>query len=337
MNRFFILLTCLTAVLSWGAPVDSHANELELIFYRAPQPLDWSSPGALFRSTQRNQRHQVSRDSRTWETYPHSISHVNVALKCGEAPPIYRGIGATKSSLSYARDFFIHGTSLDALITSVPGRFYDESEILSWLPYLRKNDYVRSIRFLLSEGQCKRAKRYLEDYQSLGLHRIYGGLRSDPLLGQGAGCAAFAMSLLAILDLIRDEFRHHWKRRLAVPLRLMTTETHSAQVGAFSFLLGANSSWASPHEPQIQLDFWDPELAYQWIDGQSAPLILDASNHPLPAGDSFVVPQSQVRSNVQRILSGFRNYLSDEEVADPTHHECRNFGFCDRPGPSELF
>lgn len=353
------MLACLRTILlaSLLGPASAAANELELIFYRAPKPLDWSSPGALFRSTLANQKFELRRDGQSSsEAYPHAISHVNVALRCGDEQPIYRGMGATKSSFSYAWDMIIEGVSLDVLITNVPGRLYRERDVLTWLGFLQREDYVRSLRLKLSSEQCRRARRYLDDYERLGMGHIYGGLRSDPLVGQGAGCAAYGMSFLAVLGLIRDDYRTHWKRQLNVPTRLISTRSRSADVGAWSFMHGTNSTWASPQEPQIMLDFWDPELAYNWIDGvlkgkvpfydqfyvehlDGRPLgmVMDVSKHPVPRSEVFVLPHSSIAANVRRILIGFSRYLEDDEARDPIFNECRLFSFCRRPGPSELY
>jgi hypothetical protein len=164
------------------------------------------------------------------------------------------------------------------------------------------------------------------------------------------------MSFLSVLGLIRDDYRKHWKRQLNLPTRLISTRSRSADVGAWSFMHGTNSTWAAPHEPQVILDFWDPELSYRWIDGvlkghipfyddyymehmdgRPLAMVMDVSKHPVPRAEIFALPPNSIATNVRRILIGFSRFLEDTEAHDPIFNECRLFSFCRRPGPTELY
>ncbi|MGZ3818625.1 MAG: hypothetical protein ACXVCR_18260, partial [Bdellovibrio sp.] len=173
-------LSILILIFLSGLSVSAH--ELELIFYRTPSPLNWASPGKLIRSMMFNEEQKID-----GEKYPHPISHVNIRLQCDSEPPIFQGMTSVKSSGSYLRDLIFKGSSLDIMLINQKGRSYTKREILYWLPRLQKLGYSRSLRIHLNEGQCHRAKRYLELYKQSGLVHIYGGLRSDPLRGEGAG------------------------------------------------------------------------------------------------------------------------------------------------------
>lgn len=234
-------------------------NEFEILIYRAPSPLDWTSPGALTRSAFWN----------TWSTvgnryYPHPISHMNIQLRCGHGESTFRGMAGTKPSFNYLKDFVFGYAGMETLLRPTKGRFYTNNEILAWLPTLKSLGYVRSLKLALNDVQCERLQTYLEEYEEMGFHQIYGGLASDPFKGEGAGCSAFAMSFLETLGLLGEEF-NLWKRTLKIPQRLITTTQTSSESGFVSFMTGSEGSWAMESEPHLSVSFWDPELAFDWI------------------------------------------------------------------------
>ncbi|MNJ96803.1 hypothetical protein D3C87_145360 [compost metagenome] len=237
----------------------AQADELELIFYRAPKPLNWTSPGVLVRGALDNMKHKVS-----GEDYPHSISHVNIKLQCGQEEALYRGMTSDKSNASYAWDFFLKRISMDVLMINVPGRFYTKKEILHWLPRLKRKGYVRSLKIAINPEQCARAKGYLSLYEKLRLQKIYGGLRSDPLRGEGAGCSAFAVSFLQVLGLFPEEIDQAWRRELKISEELITTSSRKATIGVLGFGQGKNRPWVRSRERYVTLSFWDPELMFKW-------------------------------------------------------------------------
>lgn len=318
-------------------------NELELIFYRAPSPLNWSTPGSLVRSTFQNLKFKVGS-----HPYPHGISHVNVRLQCGKKASVYRGITSKKSDFSYAWDFLIEGKALDTFLINVKGRFYTEKEIRSWLPTLKSKGYVRTLKILLNESQCARAERYLSMYEDLGLQNIYGGLRSLPLQGEGAGCAAFAVSFLQILDLFPVEIDEYWKRRLYVPLEILSTQERRARISALGYMRGKDRRWALPSEKHIVLDFWDPEKMFQWqaqmlsrktqlpayMSWEKDPgniyerLVWDARNYLTPTTYFFQYRRGVLEKTVNYHIKNRERLLTQEEVLDHSSQVCRNFSVC---------
>ncbi|WP_413570577.1 hypothetical protein ACLWBD_08380 [Bdellovibrio sp. HCB117] len=316
---------------------------MELIFYRAPAPLNWSTPGNLVRSTFKNLKFKIGD-----RPYPHSISHVNVRLQCGKKTSLYRGMTSKKSNFSYAWDFVIEGKALDTFLINVKGRFYTEKEIRTWLPTLKAQGYVRSLKVLLNESQCSRAERYLSLYENLGLQNIYGGLRSLPLQGEGAGCAAFAVSFLQILDLFPSELDEYWKRRLYVPLEILSTQERSARIGAIGYMRGKDRLWAQPSEKHIILDFWDPERMFQWqaqmlsqkaklpvyMSWEQDPgnvferLVWDARSYPTPMTYFFQFRRGILEKTVNYHIKNRERLLTQEEVLDRSSQVCRNFSVC---------
>lgn len=319
------------------------ANELELIFYRAPKPLNWSTPGNLIRSTLKNMRMRVD-----GYRYPHSISHANIRLQCGNESSIYRGMTATKSDASYVWDFLGKGVALDTLMINVPGRHYTQEQILRWLPTLKAKGYVRSLKLILNDDQCARVQRYIKLYEELRLDQIYGGLRSTPHYGQGAGCAAYAVSFLQILDFFPQSIDAQWKRKLRIPLELLSSQSRSAGIGFFGYLRGKDRSWAMPNEKHIELEFWDPELMYNWVgnvikDKRDFPshmwpekdrktpfqsLVWDVRSYPTSTKYFFAYRRGTLDNTVDYHIRNRSRLMTNEEILNSSPRQCRLFKAC---------
>lgn len=327
----------------WSAAAG--ADELEFLFYRAPKPLNWSTPGSLARTTISNSFAKIRVNERN-VAYPHSISHVNVKLRCGDEPAIFRGMTGTKSSLKYLTDLFFRGMSLDALLIPTPGRFYTETEIEPWLDVLKPQGYVRSLKIKLRPDQCGVLRDYIDDYKALGIDRIYGGVRSDPLIGQGAGCSAFAVSFLRTLGLDNPDF-DAWKRTLKISETLLASRTRWASSGMLWYLAGWDSPWFKPGETPLEISFWDPELMFNWVgdvargrtlshetyavSADSQTIEWDARGRETHATPFYPVPLTFVRDNANYYATHADTFLTDDEIRDPFYTECLRFRYCPRP------
>ncbi|ASD63839.1 hypothetical protein [Bdellovibrio bacteriovorus] len=302
-------------------PFHSFADHLDLLIYRAPAPLNWQSPGRLVRSMTKNLSAQVD-----GKDYPHPISHVNIRLQCGWEKPVYRGMTSIKSNGAYLWDFLMKGVSLDTMLINQTGRSYTEQEILTWLKPLTEKGYVRQFRLILNSDQCTRLRRYVDLYQSTGLINIYGGLRSDPLLGQGAGCSAFAASFLRVLDLDSTKLRQAWQRTLRIPLELLSVKHERARISFLGYLRGKDRPWASPQEPHILLKFWDPEKMFHWVGGSYREW--DVRDHNSPSKPLLPWSREVFENTVQYHFTNRRRLLTKEEVLNTSSKTCRNFQKC---------
>ncbi|MEK2645388.1 hypothetical protein [Bdellovibrio sp. BCCA] len=309
------------------------ANELELIFYRAPKPLNWQTPGSLVRSAYQNMKARVN-----GHPYPHPISHVNVRLQCGNEPSIYRGMTSVRSNLSYVWDFAFKGVALDAFMMNVKGRSYTEEEVLSWLGTLKRQGYVRSLKLILNSDQCARVQRYIHLYEELHLDEVYGGLRSLPHYGQGAGCSAYAVSFLQILDFFPPSLDQAWKRKLKVPLELLSSQTRSAHIGFFGYLRGKDRPWASEKEAYTNLEFWDPDLMYAWVGNNMSAekdpnspfqrVVWDVRSYPTSTKYFFAYRRGTLDNTVDYHIRNRGRLMTDEELLNKTPRTCRLFQSC---------
>ncbi len=358
MNKWISHLLILLAGLA-SADVAS-AYELELIFYRAPTPLDWSTPGSLVRGSYQNIGAKVKQVFRNDQSegnvqqdlkqviYPHSISHVNVKVQCGAAPAVYSGMTGTKSSFDYGWDLVIEGMGLDTLLVPTAGRYVRQKDVLAMLPLLEEQGYIRKLKLKLNPAQCGALQNYMSIYDQYGLARVYGGLRSDPLLGQGAGCSAFGVSFLRVLNALEPDFQKYWKRQLNLPMRLLSSDSRTADFGFVSYLRGINERWAVPGEDQVRVDFWDPERMFNWVENvitgqtqfahdlwieddiENRPItvVWDISDRPQPSKWPFLLPPKQLEMNARFHFENRDLMYTKEHLRNENIHECREFGVC---------
>ena len=259
-------------------------DRLTVLTYTAPTPLDWSTPGSLTRSTIDNSAfgligrwRDIPRPRRSreddhdreyvYEAYPHAISHLNVELVCAGSRRILTGMTSLRPDGEYLNGLLLRGKSLETMLEDVPGGLIPPEKVLDWLPVMIERGYVRRVSWLISPKACMRLEQYFNDYQALGLEKIYGGLNSRPLEAKGgAGCAAFAMSFLEVAGLYDAAFEGVWKRQLRLRESYITRGDRLAERGIWNFLLyGYDGSWANEDEAHVKLDFWDPQLVFDWI------------------------------------------------------------------------
>lgn len=230
-------------------------NRVSLLLYRASNKIDWNTPGQMVRVAIRN----------TVMVDPSPLSHVDVAIECAGRPARLTGMARVKT-FDFYRKLLFGGLSLDLLTASYPGREIERHEVLQELSRELDRDNVRVVRFDIQPETCARLESYHDEYRERGFTKTYAGFRSNPFRGEGAGCAAYAISFLRVAGVMDDELKGEWTRHLSVPTRLITTSERRADTGFWGFLFGKDESWAKPGEPSEELTVFDPEKIFDWVD-----------------------------------------------------------------------
>ena len=112
--KLILLLGALFSSLTYGKTWQSQ-DELTILAYSAPSPLNWSTPGELVRTTANNvllgkikvweetrQKDRFGNPSTSErilkiKSHPHPISHINVRLACRGTAPIYVGMTSAEN------------------------------------------------------------------------------------------------------------------------------------------------------------------------------------------------------------------------------------------------
>ncbi len=113
-----------------------------------------------------------------------------------------------------------------------------------------------------------RAITYLKEYKIQNVGRYYG-LANRPRYGEGAGCSAFGVSFLDVLNLVDEDMRLSWSQTVNIPLEFAGPPLRDESVSLLKVILNAGS-WAKESEEHQKLTFWDPDRMHQWIQEKAA-------------------------------------------------------------------
>lgn len=267
-------------------------NTIALLFYPAPSPIDWSSPGTMARAA----IHNSLRDD------PHAISHVDVYLRCEGEPVVATGM-SRKVNWKFYASVLLGAKGIGMMTETYPGQEIKTDEIVSGAAARLGNGRVRALSFKVSGGTCRRALAYWREYSKRGYHNTYSGFTSSPYKGEGAGCAAYAMSFLQIAGLWDPEFEREWSRHIRLPTRLLSG---FSKVTFWGYLMGRNEAWASEQEEALPLVIYDPELMYRWVEKVSNnPAAWDKSARALKTQSALeiFVDRSRIQEPAQEFWS----------------------------------
>lgn len=225
-------------------------NEMSLYFKPSPKGYDWSSPSAVLKSAVKN---KLSFDSRF-------MGHVFVELRCGDQ---YELTGMSGKSLDPVTQLLVNQRGLGILYHSFEGELEKTSELKDELNALLSEGKVTYTKFLLNEGQCKRATEYLTQYREKNVGRYYG-LANRPRYGEGAGCSAFGVSFLEVTGVMEQEMKDNWSQSIYIPLELAGPPVTDEGVSLFK-ILTSGDKWATDKEKHKLLTFWNPDKMNAWV------------------------------------------------------------------------
>lgn len=240
----------LTLLFSFTSAWANSPQELTLYFIPSPKGMDWSSPSNLAKSALMN---KISFE-------PHFMGHVWVELKCGNEHELTGMVG---KNFDYLTQLLVNQRGLGILFHSFDGRLEDKADIEK-----EKTDYFKKggmnfTKFILSEGQCKRASTYLAEYRKNNVGRHYG-LANRPRFGEGAGCTAFGVSFPDVLNILDQEMKEAWSQTVNIPMELAGPPLRDESVGLLKVMFNSGS-WAKDSENHQRLTFWDPDRMYNWV------------------------------------------------------------------------
>lgn len=267
----------------------SKTNQLTLLTYSALTPLQWNSPGELVRSV-------------IWNTVTmkaHPMAHVDVFLRCENEKPMLSGMSRVKTWQAY-KEVFLDGSTLNMLTAVFPGKLLQNQTVLEYLKPAIERGHVRALTFNITKNNCNRLLSYYKEYVQREYYKKYSGFTSNVYAGEGAGCAAYAMSYLQVAGLLDDVFRQAWSRQLSVPVHLLEKEKHPPS--AWSYVFGLNASWAGANDEAKTLIIYDPEKMYQWLG--------DQTQQPFLSPIDFEV--EHIGKAVELTVDGIRKDLTDD-------------------------
>jgi len=237
-------------------------NAITLHALPAPSPLDWTSLATLARGMARNTvMVKYGKES-------HGMGHVSFEIRCasgGQRYSIVTGQDSNKSMGLFAqRAKAGHGYEL--FYDTVPGRLQAQKDIDREYAALSKYpNEIAYATFLVSPQSCMQAMHFMKDYIADGVYTRYG-LGVSPFKGEGGGCANVGVAVLKAAGLSDyDRVSPQWGKTIYLPVEMQAKP--GQKIKPVKFLKYLNYHWARKDAavPSTPLDFYDPELVYNWI------------------------------------------------------------------------
>jgi hypothetical protein len=239
----------------------THQEPNLLTLYVIPSPfgINWASPRKLMSSALLN---YIS-------FLPNFMGHVGVEVDCelqnGSKTRFYSGM--TDDGMDPVKKLIGEGSGLGILYEKFPGVLDQKDKvypkIMQRLNNPGKLQGISFIQFKISRKQCDRIHRYEKEYRENALSRYYS-LYSRPLYGEGAGCSAYGVSYLQVINALLPEMEQEWKTTLKIPTRLIGPPVKPGYVSLWS-IIWHGGQWAQENEPSEEFYFWGPDQMHKWI------------------------------------------------------------------------
>jgi hypothetical protein len=296
---------------------------ITLNIHKSPFGIDWSSPAKLTYSTFKNTIY-------SWfNKYQHPLGHVSVHIDCSNNKnDKYVGVERLNVTESLRLVLF-DGAGLGTLLHNFQGRYQSSQEIIKDLNYNAEKSEVVLVSFKISDKACTNISKYLKTFEENEFWRNYG-LPNRPLKGQGAGCTAFATSILQVAGIDFTQFDRHWSDHIFIPKTLVGPHNSEIYIKGedtkkivrntiskipFWSLFESNLKWEQNKDSTV-IKYYSPDKMYEWtINNAENPESSDnIGDHP------FIVKKH--KKTIQLIYD-FTNKYQHYEI-ERIQHEQKN-------------
>lgn len=270
--RFCVLIAFLVMLLSKLVAVEPERKSEdihEFTVYVMPtlHPLSWESPSALYKTM----RSCYVKTIGVKDNY--LLGHVAVGFNTPLLPgPLL--IAQTSGELKEKLDLIFKDKVGYAIIgAALQGRIETHEELRHKLDVYAKRNKLAFIRYKVSELAAKRMLDFVAEYSAkMNEHYapsdFYGGAFWPRYHQEGAGCSAFGMALLDLVNLLPEEHVKDWELKVDIPMELIGGKFNKGNKVKNSALRRTNSWYNGDGLPNV--DFvsyavYEPSIMFDWI------------------------------------------------------------------------
>lgn len=240
--------------------IQKQTYQLTLLLYRPFQKIDWNSPGSVVRSLVKNKI--VKRDR-------FFMSHVDIQLIKNNEVIIQAGM-RRKENFDFYKKLLLGHYGMELMTEVYPGELVSTKRVQQNIVLAEKQSRLKKIHFQLNEKTFQRLEKYFEEYKNLNYDRYYSGFLSNPFKGEGAGCAAFAISFLKVAGILEEKYISEWSHQIHVSKNLYSKDAPESYINIWGYLFGKNAEWLqTPSEQSYSMTVFDPQLIYDWVEKRS--------------------------------------------------------------------
>lgn len=227
---------------------------------------DWTSPRSLQKSYFKNYR----RDFFKKEKY--LLGHAFIELSTPLAENVIFTGMRSSSQKQKKQLLFKEGYGLAILGTDLQGHLENYDHLMKVLDKYSHKGKLAFFTMLISEDAAERMLEFFERFQSIedsvtAPRFHYGGAYYPRYHGEGAGCAAFAISFLDLGGLLREIY-NDWMIEVNIPIDLMGgpynvgNEVGLRDICKKDHWADADKENRDSYEPY---EIYEPTLMYEWV------------------------------------------------------------------------
>lgn len=271
--RLLVLLLLLSVNLSTqgASPVSqqedtTEVHEITVFAMPTMLPLDWSSPSSLYKSMLQVYLKTIGLKDN------YLLGHVAVRLR---SPLLERPLYTAQSSKKWQERIDLvlkQRVGFGILGAALAGRIEPPEEIQHKLSVYRDRNKLAFITFRVNKTAMSRMLQFYHAYQEkitpeFAASDFYGGAFWPRYHNEGAGCAAFAFSLLDLANIIPEE-ASIWRIDVKIPMNIVGGEFNNGKK-IKNRTIKRTTSWyignGIKNTDYAEYYVWDPAYIYEWV------------------------------------------------------------------------
>lgn len=296
-------------------------SELTIFTMPTLHPLDWSNPSRLYKSMKDCYLKTI--------TVPDNylLGHVAVRL---ESPllsePLY--IAQASASASERIDLVLkQKIGFGILGAALKGRLEKSDELKFKLNVYAKRKKLAFIKYRISNRAAQRILDFIHQYESKSNGKyaacnFYGGAFWPRYIDEGAGCSAFGIALLDLIQILPPE-SNEWRVDVKIPMSIIGGEFNKNKK-IKNRTIKKTQNWfnveGADNKDYVRYFVYEPSIIFDWIlkknqspDEKYTPvaekgvpgLLVNEISNPLNEGEPLFIQRSD--SNV--FISNFRKKI----------------------------
>lgn len=301
-------------------------HELTLYVMPTLHPLDWESPSTLYRSMRSCYIKTLGRPDN------YLLGHVAVGLK---TPLLSKPLltAQTSGSLKEKLDLIFKKKVGYAIIGApLHGRIETEGELRHKLHVYAKREKLAFIRYQINEKAARRILDFMKSYSKkmngkYAPSDFYGGAFWPRFHQEGAGCSAFGIALLDLINLMQPE-NDVWEMSVKIPMHLIGGEYNNNQKVKYSTIRNTDKWYEGNgkiNEDYVIYSVYEPSIMFDWVMNQrlnagneykpivenGVPgLLVDVTNVTFDESEPFFMPRTEPNLFINHYLEKIN--VSDE-------------------------
>lgn len=247
----------------------SEVHEITLLLMPTMYPLDWTSPSSLYKSM----LHIYMKTLGLKDNY--LLGHVAVRLN---SPLLEEPLYTAQSSKKWQEriDMVLkQRVGFGILGAALEGRVEPVEEIKHKVEVYKQRNKLAFITYRIQRGVMERILTFFKAYQDkmhndLSPSDFYGGAFWPRYHYEGAGCSAFAFTMLDLGKLIPPE-AEEWKVDVKIPMNIIGGKFNNGKK-IKNRTIKRTTSWyagnGSKNTDYVEYYVYDPSIMFDWIIAQ---------------------------------------------------------------------